>query len=433
MPEVCLTDPFAQFTDSSKIADNSASQFTYAWNFGDPYSTGANPNTSTLKNPQHKYNKDSIYSVRLTITSKDGCTKDTIKQFTVNGAVPQAGFQVTNANNLCSNKDVAVTENSTVDFGSIVKVEIYWDYMNDPTKKTVDDSPTPGKVYTYKYPDFGSPTTRTYQIRYVSYSGINCVSQLTRNVTILASPQIQFNAMNGVCEEIAPFQVTAATEISGLSGNGVFSGTGINAAGQFTPAVAKSGVHTLRYTYTATNGCVAYKEQTIVVHPTPGLELGPDRTVLEGGFITIVPKTTGNNLSYLWTPPTGLDNRNISTPKVTPPDDITYTLAVTSSDGCVATDQVFVKVLKQVKVPNAFSPNNDGINDKWEIQYLESYPGCTIDVFNRYGQTVYSSVGYEKPWDGTFKGTPLPVATYYWIINPKNGREPIKGSVTIIR
>ena len=110
--------------------------------------------------------------------------------------------------------------------------------------------------------------------------------------------------MNGVCEEITPFQVTAATEISGLSGNGVFSGTGINSSGLFTPAVAKSGVHTLRYTYTATNGCVAFKEQPIAVYPTPLLDLGPDRTVLEGGFITIVPKATGNNLSYLWTPPT---------------------------------------------------------------------------------------------------------------------------------
>ena len=433
MPEVCLSDPFAQFTDSSKIADNSAAFFTYAWNFGDPRSTGANPNTSSQKNPQHKFTKDSVYDIRLSVTSKDGCTKDTVKQFTVNGAVPQAGFQVLNANSLCSNQDISVTENSTVDFGSIVKVEIYWDYLNDPTKKTVDENPTPGKVYKFKYADFGSPVTKTYQIRYVSYSGINCVSQVTRNITILASPQIQFNAMTGVCEEIKPFQVTEARETSGLNGVGAFSGVGISANGIFTPSIAKPGVHLLRYTYTGTNGCIAYKEQNLAVFPTPLLELGPDRTVLEGGFITLMPKVSGNNLTFLWTPTTGLSNANIATPKVSPPDDLTYLLTVTSSDGCVATDKIFVKVLKEVKVPNAFSPNNDGINDKWEIQYLESYPGCTIDVFNRYGQVIFSSVGYEKPWDGTYKGNPLPVGTYYWVINPKNGREAIKGSVTIIR
>ena len=80
-----------------------------------------------------------------------------------------------------------------------------------------------------------------------------------------------------------------------------------------------------------------------------------------------------------------------------------------------------------------FSPNGDGINDTWKIQYLESYPGATIDVFNRYGQKVFSSLGYNKEWDGTFKGNPLPVGTYYYIINPKNGRALINGSITIIK
>jgi gliding motility-associated-like protein len=433
LPEVCLRDPYAQFTDSSRISDNSASQFTYLWNFGDPYSTAANPNTSTQKDPQHRYSKDSIYSVRLTVTSKDGCSRDTSKQFTVNGSLPQAAFQVNNINTLCSSNDVSLVNNSTVDFGSIVKVEIYWDYLNDPTKKTVDDYPTPGKMYSFKYPEFGTPVSKQYEILYVAYSGINCVSTTTKTITVLATPQIEFDAMSGVCEEVPSFQLNAAKETSGLAGTGVFSGAGVSPGGIFNPATAKAGVHSLRYTFNATNGCTAFKEQTINVFPTPSVNLGPDRTVLEGGYITIIPTTSGNNLTYLWTPATGLNNDKIASPKVSPPTDMTYQLTVTSSDGCVASDQVFVKLLKEVKVPNAFSPNNDGINDKWEIQYLESYPGCTIDVFNRYGQTVFHSVGYNKPWDGTFNGTPLPVATYYWVINPKNGRQPMTGSVTIIR
>ncbi|HYC27260.1 MAG TPA: gliding motility-associated C-terminal domain-containing protein, partial [Chitinophagaceae bacterium] len=155
--------------------------------------------------------------------------------------------------------------------------------------------------------------------------------------------------------------------------------------------------------------------------------------VLEGGFITLVPKVTGNNLSFLWTPSIGLDNAASATPKVAPVNDQEYLLTVTSGEGCVAYDRVIVKLLKQIKVPNAFSPNNDGINDKWQILYLESYPGCQVEVFNRYGQAVYRSTGYTTPWDGTYKGSPLPVGTYYWIINPKNGRQPITGSVTIIR
>lgn len=114
-------------------------------------------------------------------------------------------------------------------------------------------------------------------------------------------------------------------------------------------------------------------------------------------------------------------------------EDITYTLTVTSDKNCFATDQVFVKVLKKVEIPNIFSPNGDGVHDKWVIQYLESYPGCTVDIFNRYGQQIYHSVGYDKPWDGTVNGKPVPIGTYYYIVNPKNGRSQLSGYVDVIR
>jgi len=85
-------------------------------------------------------------------------------------------------------------------------------------------------------------------------------------------------------------------------------------------------------------------------------------------------------------------------------------------------------------VPNAFSPNGDGINDTWVIRYLNEYPSADVEVFNRYGQPVYHATGgYTTPWDGTYKGQPLPVGTYYWIIRPGSGRKQISGSVTILR
>jgi gliding motility-associated-like protein len=90
-------------------------------------------------------------------------------------------------------------------------------------------------------------------------------------------------------------------------------------------------------------------------------------------------------------------------------------------------------VLKKLGVINTFTPNGDGFNDTWTIKYLESYPGNTVDVYNRYGEKVYSSTGYGIPWDGTYKGANLPSGTYYYIINPKNGRKVVSGSVTIIR
>ena len=86
-----------------------------------------------------------------------------------------------------------------------------------------------------------------------------------------------------------------------------------------------------------------------------------------------------------------------------------------------------------IEIPNAFTPNGDGINDLWDITALQAYPGCTISIYNRSGSLVYNSVNYPKPWDGTYNGKNLPVGTYYYVIDLKNGKKPLAGSVTIIR
>jgi len=84
-------------------------------------------------------------------------------------------------------------------------------------------------------------------------------------------------------------------------------------------------------------------------------------------------------------------------------------------------------------IPTAFTPNGDGINDTWNIAYLGYYPNCSVSVFTRWGQQVYSSLGYGIPWDGTYKGTALPTGTYYYVINFKNGFYPLSGFVALIR
>jgi gliding motility-associated-like protein len=161
---------------------------------------------------------------------------------------------------------------------------------------------------------------------------------------------------------------------------------------------------------------------------------GPDRLVLEGGQITLSPIVSGSNLSYLWTPNQYFSGSNtVMNPVVLGVADITYTLTVTGIGGCSKTDQVFIKVLKGPEIPNIFSPNGDGVHDTWLINYLDSYPGCTVQVFNRYGQQIFKSVGYATPWDGKINGKPVPVGTYYYIVDPKNGRKIMSGYVDIIQ
>jgi gliding motility-associated-like protein len=95
---------------------------------------------------------------------------------------------------------------------------------------------------------------------------------------------------------------------------------------------------------------------------------------------------------------------------------------------------VLVKVLKIPSIPNTFTPNNDQYNNTWKIKYLDDYPHARVQVFTRTGKMVFEARnGYTKPWDGTFNGKPLPVDTYYYIIEPESGRKPITGYVTIIK
>ncbi len=434
LPKVCLADPYAEFLDSSYITDNSSAQFTYAWNFGDPSATISNPNTSTQKNSRHSYSSIGVYNVQLTVTSKDGCINTILKPFTVNGSLPKAQFTLNNSTGLCSNQPVTITNNSTVDFGNITKIEVYWDYLNDPSQKTTDDNPVPGKQYTFQYAVFGSPSTKTAEIRYVAYSGINCVNESSQNIILRASPLVSFSTLKPVCEEIPSFLIIQGQEFTGISGSAVYSGNGIDPGGLFNARIATAGTHIIRYTYTATNGCKAFAEKPILVYAQPTVSAGPDKTVLEGGFVTLDGSGTGNNISYLWSPNASISNNQIPAPQASPVNDITYQLTVTSAEQCVNSDQIFVKVLKTPLIPNAFSPNGDGINETWVIEYLDSYPNVDVAVFNRYGQSVFHSSGYSKYWDGTYHIKPLPAGTYYYVIDRRiAGTKKLTGWVMILR
>lgn len=432
VPEVCIRDSFAQFTDSTTISDGS--ELTYLWNFGNAVASPGT-NTSTLKNPTHRYTVAGNYQVTLTVTSKSGCVNTIVKSFTVNGAIPKADFEILNALNLCSNKEVVFRNTSTVDFGDVGKVEWYFDYDNAPSSIIVDENPLPNKEYRFSYPVFSSQATKQIRVRMLAYSGGSCRDEKIQTITLLSAPSVNFTALTNVCQEVPPFRITQASELSGQTGIGTYSGPGLTSTGIFNPAEAGVGTHTLQFTFLSANGCSESISQTITVMPTPSVNAGRDTLILEGGETKLNATASGRNLTYKWFPSTGLSRDDIPDPVASPTDDIVYTLTVTSDQACVAMDNIRIKVLKQPEVPNAFSPNNDGLNDLWNVKYLESYANATVKVFSRYGGIVYqSSKGYAKPWNGQFNGIDLPIGTYYYIIDPKTkGRQVISGAVTILR
>lgn len=104
--------------------------------------------------------------------------------------------------------------------------------------------------------------------------------------------------------------------------------------------------------------------------------------------------------------------------------------------GTCESPRTIVKVnvgISPLSISNAFSPNNDHINDNWQIKSIEQYPKALVQIFNRMGTRVFESVGYKTPFDGTINGNPLPNGVYYYLIDFGSDCAIIKGSLTIIR
>ncbi|MBU6159259.1 MAG: gliding motility-associated C-terminal domain-containing protein, partial [Bacteroidetes bacterium] len=150
---------------------------------------------------------------------------------------------------------------------------------------------------------------------------------------------------------------------------------------------------------------------------------------------TALPSTSGGSVTISWTPTATLTNATTARPTARPSETTVYTMTVTTGEGCKASDEVEVVVFELVDIPNVFSPNGDGVHDKWLIGKIEQYANCVVEIYNRYGSKVYEQRGYNSSnaWDGTNKGVPYPVGSYYYLINLGNGKPLLKGVIAIVR
>lgn len=197
-----------------------------------------------------------------------------------------------------------------------------------------------------------------------------------------------------------------------------------------------SPVDTTTYKVVVTNqyGCSDSANVLVNVLQKLIVNAGPDKSIFEGDTITLNGSVQGSPLSIYWTPNTNIQNGNTVTPVVNPVDNTTYTLAALPGSGCpLETDETFVRVYKKLRVPNIFSPNGDGINDTWVIQNLDTYPLATVKVFARNGMQVFETKNAGKEWDGNYNGKPLPLATYYYVIDLNINQPVISGWVVIVR
>ena len=188
-------------------------------------------------------------------------------------------------------------------------------------------------------------------------------------------------------------------------------------------------------TVTATNNsCSAVASVNIVVNPLPSFIITASNMVLlNGKTANLNVNPSPNEWMYDWNPPVGLSDPTIANPIANPSASQLYTLRVTDENGCLDTASIGITVTESIIFPDAITPNNDGYNDIWRIDLIEEFPQSVVEVYNRWGQLVFRSVGYAEKFNGTNNGKDLPVGTYYYVIDLGADMPKYTGPITIMR
>jgi gliding motility-associated-like protein len=172
----------------------------------------------------------------------------------------------------------------------------------------------------------------------------------------------------------------------------------------------------------------------VAINPTPKVEAGPNKTIMEGEQVVLEGSADGT-YPVTWAPGLGLTfatGGNPLRPTAAPAVTTTYTLSATIGN-CTDQSSVTVTVTPRLRIPNALSPNGDGRDDTWEIENIGAYASNHVLVFNRWGSKIFETTGYRRgnEWNGAISGQPAPVGTYYYVITLGNGKS-YSGPLTVV-
>ncbi|RYY62206.1 MAG: PKD domain-containing protein [Chitinophagaceae bacterium] len=399
------------FTNSSESFAPIAS---YHWDLGDG-------NTYNVRDiPPHNYSAPGIYNVKMAITGFDGCNSDTLRRTVTIGDFPIADFSIADT---CAGKAPRLRDLSAVNVGTISQ----WNWL-------LDGNPLPSAPN----PDLGTlaPGTHDLSLSVTSSAGCASASQQQHTYEVFPVPEISGTADNGCVNRAIQFdavQVDNATSIS--QWNWVFAPNQSASQASVSHVFTQPGTYNVSLSAQATNGCES-DVTTIPVFINQAVAFaGNDTVVIKSEPFQL--KGTGGG-TYLWSPGTYMNNTAIAGPVVTPEDDITYNLTVTTPEGCEATDAITLTVFKgsEIFVPTAFTPNNDGINEKLGPYYVGIRNIGYFMVYNRWGQLVYSTRNKDGQWDGTINGIRQPAGVYVWRLAAVDyiGKQyEMKGTTTLVR
>ena len=464
-----------------KSTTNYGAVNSWSWKFGDPATQG---DTSKIKNPDYVYKKAGSYSVELQVTSTMGCNKNITKTINI---VEKPTFSVTNDTLICNIDDLQLNAFGT---GRIVWSPNY--NISDVNSFNPVVSPkVPTTYYATLFESPGCVATDSVKVDVVSKVSINA----GRDTTICLTDTIRLNTISNALhyswsnantlsdnESKNPFATPEATTTYTVTGTiGKCSATdrvtvrtvpypNANAGNDATICASES------YQLNVSGGSLYSWSPTIfldnanipnpVTTPDESVQyivevkdvLGCPKPVFDTILITVEklvadagPRDTSIVINqplqlnatgaetFTWSPAKGLNNPNIGNPVALLSESQQYILKISSAAGCTAYDTIDVKVYKikpGLYVPNAFTPDGDGLNDIFQPVLVGMRSLNYFRVYNRAGLLVYSTNVQNKGWDGTFQGRPQDAGVFVWMVEGEDylGNKVFeKGSLMLIR
>lgn len=410
-------DQTSCFPEAITFIDSSSSFGTidkWFWDFGD----GTTFNESAPA--PHIFPAPGIYDVKLAILGNNGCVSDTFVKRIVLGSEPLVQYSYPSP--VCEGTPVSFLDASYVEFGTINK----WNW-NIAGIDYTEQNPPPLDL------------TGENNISLTVATREGCVSETASGViNSYPEPAVDFQALDvcfGQPVVLTGVNLNPSVGISRWSWT-MGNGTGrVSLNPQQNYIYPENGVYTVKLTAYSDDGCAAAEiSKPLKVYRTNAYA-GNDTIFAIGQPIQL--NANGGDI-YKWTPATGLSADNIPNPVVTLEHDAQFVLTASSAIGCATMDTIRFKVFKgpELYVPSAFSPNNDGSNDLFKFIAVGMKSVDLFQVYNRYGQVIYSSTEIMKGWDGKLNGVNQPSGTYVWMIKGTDLTGTLhlqKGTVTLVR
>ena len=350
------------------------------------------------------YAKAGSYRVFVTDESSKCVAKDSLIVRAVTG--PTADLSITGTPIFCSNDSVKLITPKNNAY------EYVWFLGDFPLVQAIENEYYPQK-------------SGKYSVAVVDTATKCATRSSVYDLVVKPSPTVTLDSIAPLCTS-----GLQAISLVGTPAGGVFSGRGV-AGSRFITQNLTAGSYPITYTFTNDEGCSGKDTKLARISPPPRLEIPKTLVVLRGDSVEI-KTSVPQNTTVSWFPSIGLSNPQSARPQASPDRTTTYKINAITEQGCAVEGEVTVIVI-DLSIPNGFTPNNDGANDTWEISGIKEYPNCTVEIFNRWGNVVYSNKGYETPWDGKWNGESVPVGAYYYHIYLREVEYKLTGSLNVIR